>query len=52
MAIQDLNQTSRYIAKEYEPKKQRIKTNSQDKTHGITAKEKKQKRTNTNHRRL
>ena len=44
IAIQDLNETTRYIAKEYEPKKQRININSQDKTHTITAKEKEQKR--------
>ena len=39
IAIQDLNETTRY-----EPKKQRINVNSQDKTHTITAKEKEQKR--------
>ena len=44
IAIQDLNETTRYIAKEYEPKKQRININSQDKTHTITAKVKEQKR--------
>ena len=43
IAIQDPNQTTRYIAKEYEPKKQRIDINNQDKTHTITAKEKEQK---------
>ena len=48
IAIQDLNETTRYIAKEYEPKKQRININSQDKTHTITAKEKeKRNRLNT-----
>ena len=30
-AIQDLNETTRYIAKEYEPKKQRINVDNQDK---------------------
>ena len=44
IAIQDLNETTRYIAKEYEPQKQRMDINSQDKTHTITAKEKEQKR--------
>ena len=44
IAIQDLNETTRYMAKEYELKKQRININSQDKTHTITAKEKEQKR--------
>ena len=43
IAIQDLNETTRYIAMEYGPKKQRIKINSQDKTRTITAKEKEQK---------
>ena len=43
IAIQDLNETTRYIAMEYDPKKQRIKINSQDKTRTITAKEKEQK---------
>ena len=38
IAIQDLNETTRYIAKEYEPKKQRININSQDKTHTIIVK--------------
>ena len=40
IAIQDLNETTRYIAKEYEPKKETININSQDKTDTITAKEK------------
>ena len=40
VAIQNLNETTRYIAKEYEPIKQRINISSQDKTHIITAKEK------------
>ena len=44
IAIQDLNETTRYIAKEYEPQKQRMDINSQDITHTITAKEKEQKR--------
>ena len=44
IAIQDLNETTRYIAKEYEPQKQRMDIKSQDKTHTITAKEKEQKR--------
>ena len=48
IAIQDLNETTRYIAKEYEPKKQRININSQDKTHTIAAKEKEQKRIRLN----
>ena len=43
IAIQDPNQTTRYIAKEYEPQKQRIDINNQDKAHTITAKEKEQK---------
>ena len=43
IAIQDLNETTRYIAKEYVPKKQRININSQDKTHAITAKQKEKK---------
>ena len=43
VAIQDLNETTRYIAKEYESKKQRININSQDKTYNIIAKEKEQK---------
>ena len=42
--IQDLNETTRYIAKEYEPQKQRMDINSQDIIHTITAKEKEQKR--------
>ena len=42
-AIQDLNETTRYIAKKYEPKKQRINTDNQDKIHTNTAKEKQQK---------
>ena len=44
IAIQDLNQTTRYIAEEYEPQKQMMDINSQDKTHTITAKVKKQKK--------
>ena len=44
IAIQDLNETTRYIAKEYEPKKHRVNINSQDETHAVTAKEKEQKR--------
>ena len=44
IAIQDLNEIIRYIAKKYEPQKQRININRQDKTHTITAKEKEQKR--------
>ena len=40
IAIQDLNEATRYIAREYEPKKQRININSQNKTNTITAKEK------------
>ena len=44
IAIQDLNETTRYIAKEYEPQKQRMNINSQDKTHTIAAKENEQKR--------
>ena len=44
IAIQDLNETTRYIAKEYDPKKQGININSQDKSHTITSKEKEQKR--------
>ena len=44
IAIQDLNETTRYIAKEYEPQKQRMNINSQDKTDTITEKEKEQKR--------
>ena len=43
IAIQDLNETTRYIAWEYESKKQRININSQDKTYNIIAKEKEQK---------
>ena len=43
IAIQDLNEATRYIAMEYDPKKQRIKINSQDKTRTIIAKEKEQK---------
>ena len=41
-AIQDLNETTRYIAKEYEHKKQRINIDNQDKIHTNTAKEKEQ----------
>ena len=48
IAIQDLNEATRYIAKEYAPKKQRININSQDKTHTITTKEKTQKRNRLN----
>ena len=48
IAIQDLNETTRYIAKEYEPKKQGINIKSQDKTHTITAKEKEQNRNQMN----
>ena len=44
VAIQDLNETTRYIAKEYESKKQRIGINSQDETHTIAAKEDEQNR--------
>ena len=44
IAIQDLNETPRYIAKECESQKQRMDINSQDKTHTITAKEKEQKK--------
>ena len=44
IAIENLNETTRYITKECEPKKQRININGQDKTHTITAKEKEQKR--------
>ena len=44
IAIQDLNETTRHIAKEYETQKKRMSINSQDKTHTITAKEKEQKR--------
>ena len=44
IAIQDLNETTRYIAKEHEPQKQRMDINGQDITHTITAKEKEQKR--------
>ena len=40
IAIQDLTETTRYIAKEYEPKKQRINISSEDNTHPITVKEK------------
>ena len=43
IAIQDVNETTRYIAKTYVPKKQRININSQDKTHAITAKQKEKK---------
>ena len=42
-AIQGLNETTRYIAKEYEHKKQRINIDNQDKIHTNTAKEKEQK---------
>ena len=41
-AIQGLNETTRYIAKEYEPKKQRINIGNQEKIHTNTAKEKEQ----------
>ena len=44
IAIQDFNELTRYIAKEYKPQKQRMDIKSQDKTHPITAKEKEQKR--------
>ena len=43
IAIQDVNETTRYKAKAYVPKKQRININSQDKTHAITAKQKEKK---------
>ena len=39
-AIQDLNETTRHIAKEYEPKKQRINFDNQEKAHTNTSKEK------------
>ena len=42
-AIQDLNETSRYIAKEYDTKKQRINIDNQEKIHTNTAKEKEQR---------
>ena len=42
-AIQDLKETTRYIPKEYEPKKQRIYIGNQDKIHTNAAKEKEQK---------
>ena len=42
-AIQGLNETTRYIAKEYEPKKQRKNIDKQEKIHTNTAKEKEQK---------
>ena len=42
-AIQDLNETTRYIAKEHEPKKQRVNIDNQDKIHTNTGKEKEQK---------
>ena len=48
IAIQDLNETTRYMAKEYEPKIQRINISSQDKTHTITSKEKEQKKNQLN----
>ena len=41
-AIQDLNESTRYIAKEYELKKQKINIDNQDKIHTITAREKEQ----------
>ena len=44
-AIQDINETTRYIAKEHEHKKQRINIDNQDKIHTNTAKEK-EKRSN------
>ena len=37
-AIQDLNETTRYIAKEDEPKKQRTKIENQEKSHTIRTK--------------
>ena len=37
-AIQDLNETTRYIAKEHEPKKQRKKIENQEKIHTIRTK--------------
>ena len=42
-AIQEPNETTRYIATECEPKKQRINIDNQEKTHTNTAKEKEQK---------
>ena len=42
-AIQDLNETTRYIAKEYQPKNQRINIDNQGKIHTNTAKEKEEK---------
>ena len=42
-AIQDLNETTKYIAKEYEPKKQQINIDNQEKIHTNTAKAKEQK---------
>ena len=42
-AIQDPNETTRYIAAECEPKKQRINIDNQEKTHTNTVKEKEQK---------
>ena len=42
-AIQDLNERTRYIAKEYEHKKQRINIDNQDKIRADTAKEKERK---------
>ena len=37
-AIQDLNETTRYIVKEDEPKKQRTKIENQEKSHTIRTK--------------
>ena len=42
IAIEDLIQATRYIAKEYEPKKQRTNINNQDKIYTVTAKQKEQ----------
>ena len=42
-AIQDLNETTRYIAKEHEHKKQRINIDNQNKINTNIAKEKEQK---------
>ena len=42
-AIQDLNETTRYMAKEYQPKNQKINIDNQEKIHTNKAKEKEQK---------
>ena len=48
-SIQDLNETTSYISKEYEPRKQRINIDNQDKIHTNRAKEKEQPTQHSQH---